>query len=350
MMDWLKDFDGAAFAQPWFLLALLVIPLLAWLRGNRGGRPAVVFSSTAPLRSLGRVAESKAGNFLMSLTWLSLASLIVGLARPQLGKTMSHVEASGIDIMVLVDVSASMLTEDFSIGGHRANRLDTIKQVTQKFIEGRPNDRIGIIAFGGRPYLVSPLTLDHDWLFQNLERVRVGLVEDGTAIGSAIASGCNRLRDRDSKSRVLILLTDGDNNAGKVTPETAAEAAKALGVKLYAIGAGTTGVAPVPVFDSRTGQPATDMFGRRMYQNEHVEFNEEGLKKVADIAAGKFYRATDTRSLENIYADIDKLEKSTVEMTQYRQYRDLFPWFLCAGFGLLALESVLAQTIWRRLP
>src|SRR5205823_3157536 len=136
----------------------------------------------------------------------------------------------------------------------RANRLDTIKQVTQKFIEGRPNDRIGIIAFGGRPYLVSPLTLDHDWLFQNLERVRVGIVEDGTAIGSAIASGCNRLRDNQSKSKVIILLTDGDNNAGKVPPETAAEAAKALGIKLHAIGAGTNGVAPVPIFD-RSGRP-----------------------------------------------------------------------------------------------
>src|SRR5437588_8494731 len=277
---------GLSFAQPWFLLGLLALPLLAWLRGNRGGAAAVVFSSTASLRSLGRVAKSRAGSFLASLVLLALASLTIALARPQLGKTMTHVEASGIDIMVLIDVSGSMLTEDYTIGGHRANRLDTIKEVTKKFIEGRPNDRIGIVAFGGQPYLVSPLTLDHDWLFQNLDRVRIGLVEDGTAIGSAIASGCNRLRDRESKSRVLILLTDGDNNAGKVTPETAAEAAKALGVKLHAIGAGTNGTAPFPVTD-QSGRAITDMFGNQVYQNVRVEFNEEGLKKIAEIATGQ---------------------------------------------------------------
>lgn len=345
----MRDF-GLTFAQPWFLLGLLAVPLLAWLRGQRGGAPAVRFSSTAAVRALGRVAESRAGNFLTSMASLALALLIVGLARPQLGKTMTNVQASGIDIMILIDVSGSMLTEDYSIGGRRANRLDTIKQVTQKFIEGRPNDRIGIVAFGGRPYLVSPLTLDHDWLFQNLDRVRVGLVEDGTAIGAAMASGCNRLRDRESKSRVLILLTDGDNNAGKVTPETAAEAVKALGIKLYAIGAGTNGIAPVPVFDEETGKPALDMFGRQMLRNMPVQFNETGLKKVAEIAAGRYYRAADTGSLEKIYSEIDTLEKSTVEMTQYRQYRDLFPWLLGSGFGLLALGTLLGETAWRKLP
>ena len=350
-MNWLHDFglSGLTFAQPWMLLGLLAVPVLAWLRGFRGGVPAVVFSSTAPLRALGRIAESRAGNFLTSLIYLALALLVVALARPQLGKTFTHVEASGIDIMILIDVSGSMLTEDYNIGGHRANRVDTIKEVTEKFIEGRPNDRIGIIAFASRPYLVSPLTLDHDWLFQNLDRVKIGLIEDGTAIGSAIASACARLEDRESKSRVIILLTDGDNNAGKVTPETAAEAAKALGIRLYAIGAGTNGIAPVPIFD-QSGKPITDMFGHQVYQNAQVEFNEEGLKTVARIAGGQFYRAADTRSLENIYAQIDKMEKSTVAMTQYRQYRDLFPWFLGSGFALLALQMTLSQTIWRKLP
>ncbi len=342
--DW-----GLTFAQPWLLLLLLVIPLLAWLRGQRGGVPAVVFSSTAPLRALGRISESRVGNFLTSLLFLALASLVLGLARPQLGRSISHVEASGVDIMILIDVSGSMLTEDYTIGGHRANRLDTIKEVTRKFIERRPNDRIGIIAFGSQPYLVSPLTLDHDWLLQNLERVRIGLVEDGTAIGSAIAAGCNRLRDKNSKSKVMILLTDGDNNAGKVTPETAAEAAKALGIKLHAIGAGTNGVAPVPVFDN-SGQQATDMFGQKLYEDQRVEFNETGLKKIAQIADGNFYYAGDTRSLENIFAKIDKMEKSKVELTQYKQFRDLFPWLLGAGFALLSVEIVLAQTVWRKLP
>jgi Ca-activated chloride channel homolog len=342
--------ETLTFVNPWLLLLLFTVPVLAFLKGQRGGVPAVVFSSTAPLRTLGRVAVSKSGNFLTGLIYFSLALLITALARPQLGKTLSHVEASGIDIMVVIDVSSSMLTEDYEIGGQRANRLDTIKEVTRKFIEGRPNDRIGIIAFAGRPYLVSPLTLDHDWLFQNMDRVQCELVEDGTAIGSAIASACNRLKDKDSKSRVIILLTDGDNNAGKISPETAAEAAKALGIKFYAIGAGTNGIAPGPVGDPNTGKIARDSFGHAYLQNQRVEFNEEGLKKVAQTATGKYYRAADTQSLKNIYAEIDRLEKSTVELTQYRQFRDLFPWLLTTGFALLGLQIVLSQTAWRKLP
>jgi len=339
-MNFFSDW-GITFANPWLLLLLLLIPVLAYLQGQLGGVPAVIFSSVGPLKTLGKVAESKAGDFLAGLMFLALALLIIALARPQQGKTISHVEASGIDIMICIDVSGSMLTEDYNIGGQRANRIDTVKEVTRKFIEGRPNDRIGVVAFGGRPYLVSPLTLDHDWLFQNLERVRVGLVEDSTAIGSAIAAGSNRLKDKKAKSKVIILLTDGDNNAGKISPETAAEAAKTLGVKLYAIGAGTNGTAPYPF---------TDPYGRKVYQMMNVQFNEEGLKKVSQIANGKYYRAADTQSLENIYSEIDKLEKSKVELTKYTNYRDLFPWFTGAGLAVLGLNVLLAQTLWRKLP
>ena len=341
-MNPFADF-GIAFANPWWLLALLLVPLLAFLKGRRGGTPTVIFSSTDPLRTLGSRATSRAGQFLTGLTFLALALLIVALARPQKGHTLSHVEASGIDIMLVLDVSGSMKAEDFTIGSSAAARIDVVKKVTQEFIEARPNDRIGIIAFAGRPYLVSPLTLDHGWLLQNMDRVKIGLVEDGTAIGSAIASACNRLRgDKNAKSRVLILLTDGDNNAGKVSPPTAAEAAKAIGVKLYAIGAGSDGEAKLP-----TGQ--RDMFGRPVYATVGP-LNAEALKEVAQAAGGQFFRATDTRSLESIYKQIDRLERSTFEMKQYRQYRDLFPWFVAAGAGLLLLQLVLAQTIWRRLP
>jgi Ca-activated chloride channel family protein len=332
---------GFAFSSPGLLLLLVIIPVLSWLKGKAGRSSSVVFSSTAPLRALGRRRESKAGTFLSSLFLLSLAPLIIALARPQQGKTLTHSEASGIDIMLLLDVSRSMLAEDFSIGSRRANRLDAVKKVTEIFIKDRPNDRIGIIAFAGRPYLVSPLTLDHDWLFQNLERVRIGLVEDGTAIGSALASGANRLKDRDAKSRVLVVITDGDSNAGKVTPATAAEAAAALGMKIYSIGTGTHGMAPYPV---------TDAWGRTFYRDFQVEIDEETLKQIAQIGGGKYYRATDTKSLEQIYEDIDKLEKTTVELTQLRQYRDLFPWFIGIGAGMLSLQMILGQTLWKKIP
>ena len=347
-MNFLNEW-GVTFVNPWLLLLLLLVPLLAFLLGHRGGVPAIVFSSTAPLKTLGKAAESKAGEFLTGLMFLSLALLIVALARPQQGKTISHVEASGIDIMIAIDVSGSMITEDyFDSAGKRVNRIDTIKEVTRRFIEGRPNDRIGIIAFGGVPYLVSPLTLDHDWLLQNLDRVKIGLVADNTAIGSAIAASSLRLKDRDSKSKVVILLTDGDNNSGKVSPDTAAEAAKALGIKLYAIGAGTNGVAWVPNMNERM-EKVPDMFGN-YYHQEQVHFNEEGLQRVAKIANGKYYRADSNESLKGIFAEIDKLEKSKAELTMYKQYRDLYPWFLAAGLGILTLQVFLSQTIWRKLP
>jgi Ca-activated chloride channel family protein len=261
---------------------------------------------------------------------------------------LTQIEASGIDVMLVLDVSGSMLIKDFTIGGEEATRLDAIREVTRKFIEGRPNDRIGIIAFGGRPYVVSPMTLDHDWLLQNLDRVRIGLVEDGTAIGSAMAVAANRLNDKQSKSRVIVLLTDGENNAGKISPNTAAEAIKALHIHFYAIGAGINGIAPVPFFTARG--PLTDNDGNILYQNQPVQFNEAGLKEVANIAAGKFFRATDTQSLEQIYADINKLEKSTVSVKKYQQYRDLFPLCLMSGAGLLLAQLILSQSIWKKLP
>ena len=329
------------FAHPWLLLLLLLLPPLALLAGARGHAPAITFSSLAPLRASGKVRRAKRGNILLSLLLLGLALLIVALARPQLGRTLSRVQASGIDIVLAIDVSRSMMAEDLSIGNQRANRLEAVKSVTQKFIEARPNDRIGILCFAGRPYLVSPLTLDHDWLQQNLERVRIGLVEDGTAIGSAIASASNRLKDKEAKSKIVVLLTDGDNNSGKVTPATAAEAAKALGIKVYTVGAGTRGYAPVPV---------QDQFGRTFYQNVKVEVDEKTLTEIATMTDAKYFRATDGKSLEEIFGQIDQLEKSTVELDQYKQYRDLFAWFLAPGFALIALEVLLGQTIWRRLP
>jgi Ca-activated chloride channel family protein len=348
LLDWWPANTALTFSRPWLLLLLLAVPLLAYLRGKRGPAAALTFSSTNPFREIGRRSAARAGKFLRTLMLAALAIFIVALARPQLGKTLTQVQASGIDIMLVLDVSGSMLTKDFTIGGAEATRIDAIREVTQKFIEGRPNDRIGIIAFAGRPYVVSPMTLDHDWLLQNLDRVRIGLVEDGTAIGSAMAAAANRLNDKHSKSRAIVLLTDGENNSGKISPGTAAEAVKALKIHLYAIGAGINGIAPAPIYTPRG--PMTDALGNILYENQRVSFNESGLKEVAKIADGKFFRATDTESLEHIYGDIDKMEKSTVSVKKYQQYRDLFPICIMSGCGLLLAQLLLSQTIWRKLP
>lgn len=349
LRDWLPENSALTFAQPWFLLLLLAIPLLAWFRGKSGPAAALTFSSTSSLRSLGKTSAARVGKFLRALFLVSLALLAIAMARPQLGKSLTQVEASGIDIMLALDVSGSMLTKDFTIGGEQATRIDAIREVTRKFIEGRPNDRIGIIAFASRPYVVSPMTLDHDWLLKNLDRLKIGLVEDGTAIGSGISAAANRLTDKRSKSRAIVLLTDGENNTGKIPPNTAAEAIKALKIHFYAIGAGINGIAPTPVFN-QNGKPVTDMFGNIMYQNQRVHFNEAGLKEVAKIADGQFYRATDTKSLEQIFSDIDKLEKTTVSVKKYQQYRDLFPVCIATGLGLLFAQLLLSQTVWKKLP
>jgi Ca-activated chloride channel family protein len=348
LLDWWPQNTALTFARPWLLLLLPAIPLLAYLCGKRGPAAALTFSSTSTLRAIGKHGAARAGKILRAMIFATLAMFIIAIARPQLGKSLTQVEASGIDIMLVLDVSGSMLTKDFTIGGDEATRLDAIREVTRKFIEGRRNDRIGIIAFAGRPYVVSPMTLDHDWLLQNLARVRIGLVEDSTAIGSAMAAAANRLNDKHSKSRVIVLLTDGENNAGKISPNTAAEAVKALKIHFYAIGAGLNGIAPAPIYTSRG--PMTDALGNIFYQNQRVEFNEAGLRKVAEIADGQFFRATDTKSLEQIYNDIDKLEKSTVAVKRYQEYRDLFPLCVMSGCGLLVAQLLLSQTVWKKLP
>ncbi len=337
----MNNLSEFSFAHPWLLLLLLLLPVLAWLKGRVGGTAGVTFSTTEMLAKIGHRQRNRAGSFLAGLVYLSLALFIIALARPQLGRVTTRVEATGVDIMLVLDVSRSMLAEDFTIGNRRANRIDAVKLVTEQFIRERPNDRIGLVAFAGRPYLVSPLTLDHDWLIRNLERLRIGLVEDGTAIGSAIASASNRLKDKEAKTKLIVLLTDGDNNAGKVQPLTAAEAAKALGIRIYTIGAGTEGEAPFPLQNA---------FGRTVYRNVLVKFDEKTLGEIAAMTNGQYFRATDTNSLRTIFAEIDKLEKTKVEVERTAQYRDLFHWVLVPGIACLLLEILLSHTVWRRLP
>jgi Ca-activated chloride channel family protein len=243
--------------------------------------------------------------------------------------------------MLLLDVSGSMRSLDFQLDGKPASRVDVVKSVVAKFIQERPDDRIGLTIFAGAPYLISPVTLDHDWLLQNLDRVQIGTVEDGTAIGSGIAAGANRLRDQAAKSKVIVLLTDGQNNTGKVSPLTAAQAARTLGIRVYTIGIGVRGEAPLPV---------TDAFGNQQIVMEKVDVDEDTLRKIADTTGGQFYRATNTEALRRIYADIDRLEKSPHTLKSYQQWQETFAWFLVPGLLLLCASVVLEQTLWRRLP
>jgi len=340
------------FEEPWLLL-LLLVPALFWIFGDRWKDPPVIrFPGARIFADRKSFQYSWTKTVQNSLYYFGCAFLILALARPQFGIASSRSRTNGIDIMLLLDVSLSMLSEDFSIGSQRASRLDVVKQVTEKFIEGRPDDRIGIIAFSGRPYLISPLTLDHKWLKDNLARLtirRVGdqtalgssLVEDGTAIGSALVTGANRLRDKRSKSKVIVLLTDGDNNAGNIPPLTAAEAAAALGIKIYTIGTGTNGLVPFP---------HSDGFGNTYYSEEYMPFKEDTCREIARIGGGVFFRATDTKTMREIFDQIDKLERTGAEVQQYQNYDDLFPWLLAAGFVFLGAAFTLREAVWSVIP
>ena len=266
---------------------------------------------------------------------------VLALARPQSPIADLKIQTEGIDIVLSIDCSTSMLAEDFKLAGRRQNRLEVVKQVVKDFIKGRQNDRIGIVAFAARAYTACPLTLDYGWLLENLERIKIGLIEDGTAIGSGIASSLNRLNDIRAKSKVIILLTDGRNNTGKISPGVATEAARALKVKIYTIGAGTKGMAPYPV---------KDFFGNTVYQPAQIDIDEDTLRKIAQDSGGKYFRATDTESLREIYKEIDRLEKTIIEEKGYSEYEELFPYFLIPGLAILFLEIILTNTVFRKIP
>jgi len=329
------------FAQPYFLLLLLLLPLLAWLKGRHGQEPAFLYSSVQLVRGITGVTRSRAGSLLPKLRWLALALLIIALARPQIGEGNAKVTASGIDIAVAIDLSGSMASEDFLVGDERVNRLDVAKTVLKKFIEQRPNDRIGLVAFAGRAYIAAPLTLDHEFLLQNLDRLRLGLIEDRTAIGSALSAAVNRLRDLRSKSKIVILMTDGQNNAGTIPPLTAAEAAQTLGIKVHTIGVGTRGTAPYPQIDG---------FGRKRYVQAPVNIDEETLQQIAQRTGGKYYRADSTATLRAVYQDIDRMEKTEASVKKYQRHRDVFDWIVLPGMFVLMLEIILTHTVWRKLP
>lgn len=331
-----------SFAAPWWLLGLLAIPLLAWLRGQAGRESAFVYSSLTLVKGITELSRSRAGSFLLNLRWFALALLFIGMARPQIAGGQAPLRASGIDIAVAVDLSGSMIAEDFELRGERVNRLTMLKDVLASFIEQRTSDRIGLVAFASEAFIAAPPTLDHDFLRRVLERLELGVIDgQQTAIGSGLSAAVNRLRELKSKSRIVILMTDGQNNAGSIPPLTAAEAAASLGVKVYTIGVGTRGYAPVP---------AKDAFGRKVYVRQAVDIDEDTLKKVADKTGGKYYRADSTETLRRVYAEIDQLEKTEAELKRFAYYEELMSWFVLPGLGLLALEIILGQTVWRKLP
>jgi len=330
------------FAHPYLLLLLALLPVLAWLKGRQGKPPAFLYSSVQLVRPVLNITRSRSGGFLGALRWLTLALFIIALAQPRLTKSETKVNASGVDIVVAMDMSGSMASEDFEMSGGRLSRLAMAKQVLKKFVDKRSNDRIGLVAFATQAYIAAPLTLDHDFLLQNLDRLELGTIDPNqTAIGSALSTAINRLRDLKSKSKIVILLTDGQNNAGKIAPLTAAEAAQALNVKVYTIGVGMRGMAPMPVF-----------FGGRKvgYRPEPVDIDEDTLQKIAEMTGGKYYRADNAERFQQIYAEIDKLEKTEAEIKKFTQYQELFPWIISPGLGLLLIEIVLQHTLLRRLP
>ncbi len=329
------------FRDPWVLFLIPFI-LAVFIYLTRRFKPAAVRFSSFGIIGDPKLSVKLIG--LRALFWLRLAAIalfLVALARPSSPIENAKIETDGIDIVLAIDCSGSMLAEDFKLNNRRQNRLFVVKDVAADFIRMRKNDRIGIIAFAARAYTVCPLTLDYSWLIKNLERIRIGDIEDGTAVGSAIMSSLNRLRDSTAKSRIMVLLTDGISNAGKVSPFVAAEAAKALGIKIYTIGAGTKGLAPYP---------ARTPWGDTVYRNVKIEIDEDTLKQIAEETGGKYYRATDTKSLKQIYKEIDLLEKTPIKDIGFTRYKELFYIFLIPALLLLLLEIILSNTVLRRLP
>ncbi len=323
-----------------FLIIILIPLMLAnyFLRKDSGN---LRFSSLGYFKKIKQGKSVKLRHSLIALRVFIIVLLILALARPQSGKAHSKIMTEGIDIILALDVSGSMLAEDFTIKGKRRNRLYVAKDVVRDFIKWRENDRIGTVVFAGQTYTQCPLTLDYDILLQFFDKIKIGMIEDGTAIGSAIGVCVNRLKSSKAKSKVVILLTDGRNNSGELDPLTAAELAKTFDIKIYTVGAGTKGLAPYPV---------KNIFGQKMYRSIKIDIDEEGLTEIAKITDGRYFRATDTQSLKEVYKQIDNLEKTEMEITRYTEYKDLFHYLVIPALGIFLFEIVLANTRFRKIP
>lgn len=324
------------FAYPWALLLLPLVPAFV-LYARRWPTRRLTFSRTG---ALARLAPGYRwlGNLPGVLRGGTVVALIIALAGPRTGISAIDVESDGIAIMLVLDISSSMLAEDF----HPDNRLTVAKSRVADFIRGRAHDRIGLVAFAGEGLTQVPLTVDYPVIFQALEQLEVGVLEDGTAIGTAIATAANRLRQAPGKSRIMILMTDGENNRGQIDPLTAARAAAAFDIKIYAIGVGTDGVAPIPV--------ARGLLGGYQYAMLPVHIDEDLLREVADLSGGRYFRATNAAALDSIYDQIDQLEKTSVEVRRYVEHTPRHLPFLILGSIFLAGEWLLRASRWGRIP
>jgi len=330
-------FSGITFAYPWVLYFLLIIPLMiAWyiFRGMKV-QSSLTYSSINIFKDVPATFRERLRHFPFAVRLIAIGLLIIALARPQSFSSGENVTTEGIDIAMVLDISGSMLAEDF-----KPNRLEAAKNVIDNFVEGRTSDRIGLVIFSREAFTQCPLTIDYNVLRNLLLDIRSGMIQDGTAIGNAIANGVNRLKESDAKSRIIILLTDGVNNAGEVDPISAAEIAKAFGIRIYSIGVGTRGEAPYPV---------QTPFGTR-YQMVPVEIDEEMLTKISGLTDGQYFRATNNRALAEIYEKIDKLEKTKIEITSYKNASEKYHSWLWGGLILLLVELGLSRTILRKLP
>lgn len=340
------------FQYPWLLALLALLPVYAFLHGRIGSLSALRFSSADIARAAGAAARAATGRLLLFLRLLVIALCIVALAGPRFANDHTETEASGVEIMLVLDLSWSMMALDMGAPEERISRFDIAADVLEDFIRKRPSDRLGLIVFSAVPYLASPLTLNHEWLIQNLHRLHVGLIRDlGTAIGDAAAAAAKRLKDlKDSKSRIVILLTDGDNNKGEIDPVPAAQLAAALGIKVYTIGIGIEQPCELHAFDPATGKLELDAQGNLKPGMMLQPANYEVLAKMSARSRAKFYRATNRGELQRIYNEIDKLEKTEVKLRRFTTYRPLFQWPLLAALGLFSLEMLLTNTRLRRVP
>ncbi|MBU9889344.1 MAG: VWA domain-containing protein [Candidatus Omnitrophica bacterium] len=324
------------FRHPAFFLLLLLLPFVFPL-SRKNQRLELAFSSLDLMAYRPVTLRSLLYRALPILRGIVFVLVVAALARPSTVATDREYQTRGVDIMIALDISGSMLAEDFQ----PENRVYVAKQEAVKFIQGRENDRIGLVVFSKKAFTQCPLTLDYRILTELLGEIRVGMIADGTAIGMGIATAVNRLRDSDAKSKVIILITDGENNAGNIDPITAAELAKSFGIKVYTIGVGRGGLVPFPVDDP--------LFGKR-YVQANVEIDETTLKRIADITGGLFFRARDPAALSEIYDRINELEKSEVKVKEYRSYSERFALFLIPALFLLLLDVLLRQTVLLKVP